>query len=406
MFRFCRFAINFAVIFTVCVGLTWRPAFATEEDHFADLEKMSDQVEMSGVKDLQILEEFNFRPFSENLPSEYQVYTYESYFKDIRPDVGVRIGRKTVDKWSRRFLDQEKSPVRHVRYEILQDYLDVIITIDFDFFEEINQLDMVAPAWAPGEVFKRINDRKPYQKFHHSKEPFVFDIRFRLRFPLIGYQSPNNSGSLNTVHMEFTKQAIQTYYLKDFNTYLELSSKRIAQIDHESSIQMKQTYGGDTLSPDKKLSKASEELDYLISKYSRDGDLSSTDKSRLKEIQRFLNSEDSLQIAKESTQELAIQIENFKASCLLPIVPSAAAIKHLIEIVTQKGLLTEYLDMEIVTHNDQAGGVLKISGLNRVIEANLPQVDVFFVGVDQRRPSSAQYFGQESSKLFVAARMR
>ena len=134
VFRFCRFAINFAVIFTVCLGLTWRPAFATEEDHFADLEKMSDQVEMSGVKDLQILEEFNFRPFSENLPSEYQVYTYESHFKDIRPDVGVRIGRKTVDKWSRRFLDQEKSPVRHVRYEILQDYLDVIITIDFDSF--------------------------------------------------------------------------------------------------------------------------------------------------------------------------------------------------------------------------------------------------------------------------------
>lgn len=390
----------------MCLFLALQPTLATEEDHFADLEKMSDQVEMSGVKDLQILEDFNFRPFSENLPSEYQVYTYDSYFQNIRPDVGVRIGRKTVDKWSRRFLDQEKSPVRHVRYEILQDYLDVIITIDFSFFEESTQLNLVAPAWAPGEVFKNINDRKPYNSLQHSEEPFVFDIRFRLRFPLIGYQSPNNSGSLNAVYMEFTKQAIQTYYLKDFNTYLELSSKRIEHIDHESSIQMKQTYGGDTLSTEEKLSKASEELDYLMTKYSRDGDLSSKDKSRLKEIQRFLNSEDNLQTANESMQELITQIENFKASCLLPVVPSAAAIKSLIEVITQKGLLTEYLDMEVVAHNDQAGGVLKVSGLNRVIEANLPQVDVFFVGVDRRKPSSAQYFGEESSKLFVAARMR
>lgn len=402
LLRFCSF-IGF---FILCLFFALQPTSAIEEDHFADLEKMSEQVEMSGVKDLQILEEFNFRPFSENLPSAYQVYTYDSYFQNMRPDVGVRIGRKTVDKWSRRFLDQEKSPVRHVRYEILQDYLDVIITVDFSFFEESAQLNLVAPAWAPGEVFKNINDRKPYSSLQHSEEPFVFDIRFRLRFPLIGYQSPSNGGSLNTVHMEFTKQAIQSYYLKDFNTYLELSSKRIEQIDHESSIQMNQTYGGDTLSTEKKLSKASEELDYLMTKYSRDGDLSSADQTRLKEIQRFLNSEDNLQTANESMQELVTQIENFKASCLLPLVPSAAAIKSLIEVITQKGLLTEYLDMEVVTHNNQAGGVLKVSGLNRVIEANLPQVDVFFVGVDRRKPSSAQYFGEESSKLFVAARMR
>tara|TARA_Y100000589_G_scaffold75317_1_gene68914 strand:+ start:657 stop:1892 length:1236 start_codon:yes stop_codon:yes gene_type:complete len=387
--------------FAIFVSSNW----ANEQDYFSGLEAPINEKLVGDEKSFLILEDFSFKPFSENLPSEHQVYSYESYFKGVRPDIGVRIGRNTVHKWSHRLLQGSKSPVRYVRYEILQDYLDIVVTVDYEYFADRPGLNLVSPAWSPGEVFKDIDERKPYDKSKDSDEPFVFDLRFRLRFPLVGYQNPETSGSLNTVYMEFTKQAIQTYYLKDFETYLNLSEKRIAQIEKKSSLRADQSYGSN-LSPDEKLAKANSEIKTLMNTLDRKGSLSSSQLQRLKQIQAFLNGEDNLQIIDESMRQVVRSIENFKSSCLLPIVPSASAVKSLLEEATRQKVFAHYLVMEVISYDNQAGGVLKVSGLNRVIEPNLPQVDIYFVGIDQSTESKSQYFGTEVSKLFIAARMR
>ena len=385
----------------VLVNINW----SSEQDYFDGLEILSDSRSDSDQKNFHILEDFRFKPFSDDLPSEYQVFGYESYFKGVRPDIGVRIGRDTVQKWSHRLLKESNSPVRYVRYEILQDYLDVVVTVDYDYFVNQSNLRLLSPAWAPGEVFKDINKRRSYDESTDSNESFVFDVRFRLRFPLVGYQNPDNPGSLNTVFMEFSKQAVQTYYLKDFETYLKLASDRIRSIEQKSSLRVNEIYGAN-LNPEAKLDKANAEIEKLMAILKRRGSLSRSELDRLKRIQSFLNGEDQVQNIDESMRDGLRQIENFKASSLLPIVPSAAAVKRLLQEATRQKIFAEYLVMEVISYDNQAGGVLKVSGLNRVIEPNLPQVDIYFVGIDQISDSTAQYFGEEKSKLFIAARMR
>ena len=391
----------FILNFVVLVHSNW----STEQDYFNGIEVLSNSDTDGQFKDFHILEDFRFKPFSDDLPSEYQVYGYDSYFEGIKPDIGVRIGRDTVQKWSHRLLKESNSPVRYVRYEILQDYLDVVVTVDYDYFVNQAHLRLISPTWAPGEVFKDINKRSIYDETRDSKEPFVFDVRFRLRFPLVGYQNPENPGSLNTVYMEFSKQAIQTYYLRDFETYLKLASARIRSIEKRSSIRIDTLYGA-SLSPEAKLDKANAEIEDLLITLNRNGSLSQAEHKRLKQIQSFLNGEDEVQSIDESMRDGLRQIENFKASSLLPIVPSAAAVKKLLQEATRQKVFAEYLLMEVISYDNQAGGVLKVSGLNRVIEPNLPQVDIYFVGIDQVSDSTAQYFGKKKSKLFIAARMR
>ena len=191
--------------------------------------------------------------------------------------------------------------------------------------------------------------------------------------------------------MEFSKQAIQTYYLRDFETYLKLASARIRSIEKRSSIRIDTLYGA-SLSPEAKLDKANAEIEDLLINLNRNGSLSQAEHKRLKQIQSFLNGEDEVQSIDESMRDGLRQIENFKASSLLPIVPSAAAVKKLLQEATRQKVFAEYLLMEVISCDNQAGGVLKVSGLNRVIEPNLPQVDIYFVGVDQVSDSTAQYF--------------
>ncbi len=378
---------------------------SNEPEYFAGLEVLDTSIVNQHQSDVYILEDFSFKPFSDDLPSEYQVYGYESYFEGIRPDIGVRIGRETVQKWSHRLLKDANSPIRYVRYEILQDYLDVVVTVDYDYFVNQPSLRLVSPTWAPGEVFKDINKRIAYDESKDSNEPFVFDVRFRLRFPLLGYQNPENPGSLNTVFMEFSKQAVQTYYLKDFETYLELANDRVRSIEEKSSLRGRELYGRN-LSPEAKLDKANAEIEELMLILERKGKLSYAEQNRFKRIQSFLSREDEIQVIDESMQDKLRSIENFKASSLLPIVPSAVAIKKLLQEATRQKVFAKYLLMEVVSYDNQAGGVLRISGLNRVIEPNLPQVDIYFVGIDQKTEGTAKYFGDEKSKLFVAAKMR
>ena len=226
--------------------------------------------------------------------------------------------------------------VRYVRYEILQDYLDVVVTVDYDYFVNQAHLRLISPTWAPGEVFKDINKRSIYDRTRDSKEPFVFDVRFRLRFPLVGYQNPENPGSLNTVYMEFSKQAIQTYYLRDFETYLKLASARIRSIEKRSSIRIDTLYGA-SLSPEAKLDKANAEIEDLLINLNRNGSLSQAEHKRLKQIQSFLNGEDEVQSIDESMRdETSSNEELLETSSLLPIVPSAAAVKKLLQEATRR----------------------------------------------------------------------
>ena len=205
--------------------------------------------------------------------------------------------------------------------------------------------------------------------------------------------------------MEFSKQAVQTYYLKDFETYLKLASDRIRNIEKKSSLRMNEKYATN-LSPEAKLDKANQEIEKLMTVLESKGSLSASELDRFKRIQSFLNGEDQVQVIDESMQDGLRSIENFKASSLLPVVPSAAAVKKLLQEATHQKLFAKYLLMEVISYDNQAGGVLKVSGLNRVIEPNLPQVDIYFVGIDQSTESTTQYFGEEKSKLFIAARMR
>ena len=400
-----KFSYSVALLLIFKLFISVNSNWSSEQDYFNGIEILSDSNTDVELKNFHVLEDFRFKPFSDDLPSEYKVYGYESYFKGVRPDIGVRIGRDTVQKWSHRLLKESNSPIRYVRYEILQDYLDVVVTVDYDYFVNQANLRLISPAWAPGEVFKDINKRRIYDESTDSNEPFVFDVRFRLRFPLVGYQNPENPGSLNTVYMEFSKQAVQTYYLKDFETYLELASNRIRGIEKRSSLRVDAIYGA-SLSPEAKLDKANAEIEKLMITLKLNGSLSQSEHNRLKQIQSFLNGEDQVQSIDESMRDELRKIENFKASSLLPIVPSASAVKKLLQEATKQKVFAEYLVMEVISYDNQAGGVLKVSGLNRVIEPNLPQVDIYFVGIDQISDSTAQYFGEEKSKLFIAARMR
>ena len=142
--------------------------------------------------------------------------------------------------------------------------------------------------------------------------------------------------------MEFSKQAIQTYYLRDFETYLKLASARIRSIEKRSSIRIDTLYGA-SLSPEAKLDKANAEIEDLLINLNRNGSLSQAEHKRLKQIQSFLNGEDEVQSIDESMRDGLRQIENFKASSLLPIVPSAAAVKKLLQEATRQKVFAEYL---------------------------------------------------------------
>ena len=53
-----------------------------------------------------------------------------------------------------------------------------------------------------------------------------------------------------------------------------------------------------------------------------------------------------------------------------------------------------------------AGGIIKVAGLNRVIEGRFPGLDIYFVGIDKATPANLQFFGQDVSKILVAGRIR
>ena len=70
-------ALLFILNLVVLVHSNW----STEQDYFNGIEVLSDSDTDGQFKDFHILEDFRFKPFSDDLPSEYQVYGYESYFE-------------------------------------------------------------------------------------------------------------------------------------------------------------------------------------------------------------------------------------------------------------------------------------------------------------------------------------
>lgn len=350
------------------------------------------------------LSEYSFDAFSQTWNSDQKTYSYEDYYGDVKPDVAVRIGSETVKRWSYRFLGKEGLPVYHIRYGIIGDNLDISVVIDHDYFKKRGEVDLVAPSWGPGEVFKEVGEREAYQQ-QEVEQKFVFDVRFRIRFPLLGYQSPENKSSDNTVYMEFARQSINAYYYEDFEKFLELLERKMTLQEENYSTALEGSFSRGN-EPEQQMAQAMRELDELTRKVEENGDLTEAEMRRFEEISAFLDGRDSQQQNTDSMRDLTRQIENFKSASLLPVVPSARAVQELLNLLTKEKVFAEYLDIQVVDFNQQAGGVVKVSGLNRIIEANLPGLDVYFVGIDRVNQSNGHLFGREPSKIFVAARMR
>jgi len=205
--------------------------------------------------------------------------------------------------------------------------------------------------------------------------------------------------------MEFTKQAIQSYYLVDHEQFLNYANEKFELMDRVAEIELGGGFARN-LSPEEQMSKALAELDRLTKKYSKDGKLDQQEMDRFRMVKRFIDEQGNVQKLKERIMVLSAKIENYKSASLFPVAPSAKAIKRLMEDMMKKKAYSEYLSVEVVDFNEMAGGVVKISGLNRVIEKNLPGLDIYFVGIDHITPEKVHLFGTEGTKIFVAARMR
>ena len=101
------FSVRFVLItnFFVLTDNCW----SSEPDYFDGLQVLSSSIDDADQKGFYVLEDFSFKPFSDELPSEYKVYAYESYFKGVQPDIGVRIGRDTVQNG---LIDSLKTQIR------------------------------------------------------------------------------------------------------------------------------------------------------------------------------------------------------------------------------------------------------------------------------------------------------
>jgi len=340
------------------------------------------------------------RPFDPGEDNTHQpIYSYEKYFGSVMPDVAVRLGRQTVKRWSHRWLYKEGLPVRFIRYDIVGDSLEFNITVDYEYFRNRKSIDLVAPTYGVGEVFKPVGSRKAYDREKDGSQ-FVVDLRFRLRFPLLGYQNPEDRSQDNTLYMQFTRQAIQAYYLDDFNTYLEKLDQQMNMMLELNGLEAK-----GAANPAAK-ERSFQELEELERKLAQNGSLSPADEERLAAVNRTLHGDDFHMILKEKLLTLDAEIERFQSGSILPFVPSNEAVKDLLEKLSAKKAFSDYLAIEIHEYQGLAGGIIKVAGLNRVIEGRFPGLDIYFVGIDKATPANLQFFGQDVSKILVAGRIR
>lgn len=339
-------------------------------------------------------------PFSqEEDEGQKPVYSYDKYFNSVMPDVAVRIGRKTVQRWSHQWLYKEDLPVRFIRYDIVGDSLEFNITVDYQYFRNRQSIDVVSPAYAPGEIFKPVGNRKPFDR-DKDESSFVVDLRFRLRFPLVDYQNPQDRSQDNTLYMQFTRQAIQAYYLADFNTYLGKLDEKAEMV---SELEKLEATG---INDQKLLEQNLEELEALERKLGSDGALSKEDERRLDELNTVLKGGDLHMLKKEKILAIDGEIERFQSGSILPFVPSNEAIKDLLDKLSSQKAFSNYLAINIHEYQGLAGGIIKISGMNRIIEGRFPGLDIYFVGIDRVAPGKINFFGTEDSKILVAGRMR
>ena len=384
---------SFLIFILLAVGL------AEEPPSFLEFEQdQRDSNSFSG--DLQIDRASSSNPFSQAEDEGHKkVYSYDKYFESVMPDVAVRIGRKTVQGWSHRWLYKEGLPVRFIRYDIVGDSLEFNVTVDYQYFRDRRSMDVISPAFGPGEIFKPVGSRRSFEG-DKDDDSFVVDLRFRLRFPLVEYQNPQDRSQDNTLYMQFTRQAIQAYYLSDFNTYLDKLGQKAAMV---SELEKLERAGANNQNL---LEGQLEQLEELERKLKQNGHLSVADENRLNQLNTLLKGEDIHMLAKEKLLEIDGEIERFQSGSILPFVPSNEAIKDLLEKLSSQKAFSNYLAINIHEYEGLAGGIIKISGLNRVIEGRFPGLDVYFVGIDRVAPGKINLFGSEESKVLVAGRMR
>jgi hypothetical protein len=382
----------FLALGVCCLPSLFSPlAYSTEDRFFDDLGQKPTLEENRNPTTLQNLRTHKRGENSAKKP----LFSYGDYFKDVQPDLSALIGEETVKRWSRKLLHQSEFPIRYLSYELVKDALDFSVTLDYQYFKTRKDIDLLSPTFAPGEIFKPIEVRKPYEKSSRDLD-FVVDLRFRLRFPLLDYEE-SGQVAVNTVFMGFSRQAVQAYYLQDFELYLKKSETRASLLEEASGLQFEfSEAGGEFRDVLLELSRLEENLESGTA-------LTPKDLSLLEDVEVQLDTQEIVQGKQDQIRELEAEITRFRNGSILPIVISAHSIRELFLALNANKNFGHYLRVEIVDFQDQAAGVLKVSNLNRVIEEKLPGLDIYFVGVKQIKTGKRQ---EHSSKIFVAARLR
>lgn len=293
------------------------------------------------------------------------LFNYDSIHNGVIPDVGVFIGSKTVNRWSSRFLKMVDSPIRNIEYAFENEELGINLTIDLNYFMNKKEIDFLSPTLKPGEIFTKyrkssgpVRDNSSVSKRDSN---YLVEVGIKLRFPLLGNQE------LNTVHLGFRKTYFKTYYKSDYNSYLQ----------KQMALSTMQLEGG---SDGSSLAAAQQTVKELMAKLENGDDLTKEDQQAYKKASLVIDSQGD-EIETESSREiLEEEITSFESGSIMPFKLSSLLIKDVIDFLNKNKILSDYLDVEVLHYDETSAGLVKVSGLNRLIEGALPGLNIYFVG--------------------------
>ncbi|MCO4784206.1 MAG: hypothetical protein KC646_17910 [Candidatus Cloacimonetes bacterium] len=310
------------------------------------------------------------------------LFNFDSIHGDIVPDVGVFIGSKTVNRWSSRFLTMVDSPVRNIEYTFEDEELGINLTIDLNYFMDKKEIDFLSPVLKPGEIFTKYRQDQTVTRSENTNSKrdssYFIEVGMKLRFPLLGNQE------LNTVHLGFRKTYFKTYYKSDYNLYLQKQMKLASLMFNDSD--------GSSLEAAKAVVKK------LMAKLEQGDDLTSEDQRAYKKASAIIDGQESESSGASDKEVLEEEITSFESGSIMPFKLSSLLIKDIINYLNKNKVLSDYLDVEVLHYDETSAGLVKVSGLNRLIETALPGLNIFFVGT--RNDSMTG-----DDKIYIAGRL-
>ena len=311
------------------------------------------------------------------------LFNYDQIHGDMIPDVGVYIGSKSVNRWSSRFLQMADLPIRNIEYKFEEGELGVNITIDLNYFVSREEIDFLAPTLRPGEIFTKYRKDRAIraEKNNRSKkeDSYFLEMGLKLRFPLLGNQE------LNTVHLGFRRTYFKTYYKSDYNEYLKKQNSLMYLIGAQS--------GSNT-----PINLAKKTLEDLMKKLDSGQELNQKDQEQYTKASAILDASSDPTNSDRQRDKLEEEIASFESGSILPFKLSPILIKDVIDYLNKNKILSDYLDVEILDYQESSAGIVKVSGLNRLIETVLPGLSIYFVGT-----RNDSYTGKD--KIFIAGKL-